>query len=110
MFSDRLSGRGSLNNGGLGCCDADPSEGPKYFWILVTFASTLGAILLVLGLLQSIRGLLPQQKKCGEPYVKAFALVATLTSFAPLPLLGFKPHGFYDRYLIVFLPWLMLFI
>jgi hypothetical protein len=102
--------RNILHNGGLGCCEEDPSEAPKYLWILITFVGILGAILLVLGLLRSMLSLVPPQKNCGERYVLTFALVATLTAFAPLPLLGLGPHGFYDRYLIVFLPWLMLVI
>jgi hypothetical protein len=94
-----------LRTGGLGCCDLDPSQAPRYFWILVTFIGVLGSILLVLGLLGSALSLVSLRTNCEEHYIVVFALVVSLTTFAPLLLLS---SGFYDRYLIVFLPWLML--
>jgi hypothetical protein len=100
-----------LNKGGLGCCDpwgGDPSRAPSYFWISVTFIGVMGAILLVIELWRSIISVLFMRKNYKEHYPLAFALVAITVAFAPLPFLGLGPHGFYDRYLIVFLPWLML--
>jgi 4-amino-4-deoxy-L-arabinose transferase-like glycosyltransferase len=93
-----------LRTGGLGCCDQDPSLAPRYFWVLVTFVGILGALLLVVELVKSALRLVSLQTDCGERYVLTFALAITFIAFAPLPLI----KGFYDRYLIVFLPWLML--
>ena len=97
-----------LHEGGLGCCDDDPSRAPHYFWILITFIGVLGGILLAIELWRSVISFLPLRKNGEQRYQLAFALVAIFASFAPLPFLGLGPHGFYDRYLIVFLPWLML--
>jgi 4-amino-4-deoxy-L-arabinose transferase-like glycosyltransferase len=93
-----------FNAGGLGCCDGDPSQAPKYVWVLVTFISALGATLLLLELIRSAVSLAPLRTRPGERYVVGFALAAAIIAFAPLPFI----QGFYDRYLIVFLPWLML--
>jgi hypothetical protein len=94
-----------LHKGGLGCCDDDSSQAPSYFWMLITFFSVLGAILLFIGLGRSVLSL----RKNGEQrYPLAFALIAIIACFAPLPFLGLGYDGFYDRYLIVFLPWLTL--
>jgi hypothetical protein len=89
----------------------DPFWAPPHFWLFVTFISVVGAILLAVRLLESVTLLLSQALDSiqGEPpYLFTFALVAIAATFAPLPLLGFGPHGFYDRYLIVLLPWVML--
>ena len=100
-----------LTRGGIGPTDY-PSQAPTYFWVLATFLGVFGAILLVLGLVRSMVRLLHQPihgvHKEGY-YVLAFALVLSITYFAPLPLLGLSPSGggFFDRYLIVLLPWLM---
>jgi hypothetical protein len=97
-----------LTKGGVNWYQA---PAPSWFWLVVTFCSCFGAIMLVTG---SIRGglalLAPTRSgfEAREPYTLAFALAAIAATFSPLPLLGLGSHGFYDRYLIVFLPWLML--
>ena len=98
-----------LAKGGIGPSDLAPA--PALLRLLVTFLACFGA---VLGVARLIRvGLVffaPTRSgfEVREPHVLAFALVAIATAFAPLPLLGLGPFGFYDRYLILFLPWLML--
>jgi 4-amino-4-deoxy-L-arabinose transferase-like glycosyltransferase len=97
-----------LTKGGV---DWYQAPAPSWFWLLVTFFSCLGAIMLVAGPIRGGFALLAPTRsgfEAREPFVLAFALAAIATTFSPLPLLGLGPHGFYDRYLIVFLPWLML--
>jgi Dolichyl-phosphate-mannose-protein mannosyltransferase len=97
-----------IHKGGLGCCEEDPSKAPQFFWSLVTFFSILGAFLLLLGLLRSFVITVLPETNPQDRSLLIFGLLSTATAFAPLPMLGLGFHGFYDRYLIAFLPWLML--
>jgi hypothetical protein len=100
-----------LHKGGLGCCVDHVSQAPSYFSLLVTFIGVLGAILLITELLQSLINILPSRQKSPEGrYVLAYALLAIIIGFAPLPFLGLGWNGFYDRHLLVFLPFIMLMI
>lgn len=92
-----------LTSGGIGP-DGDPSNAPTYFWIFLTFVSVVGAVLLLIGLFLSIVHTLRKPREISH----TFAIVAVITAFAPLPFLGLGMFGFYDRYLLVFAPWLML--
>jgi hypothetical protein len=97
-----------LTKGGIGW---DQAWAPSKFWLPVTFVGCFGAILLAAGLIRAGRAFLAPARsgfQAREPFVLAFALAAIAVTFAPLPLLGLGRFGFYDRYLIVFLPWLML--
>jgi 4-amino-4-deoxy-L-arabinose transferase-like glycosyltransferase len=97
-----------LTKGGI---DWYQAAAPPWFWLLVTFFSCFGAIVLLAGLIRGGLAFLAAIRsgfQAPDHYVLGFALAAIATAFAPLPLLGLGPHGFYDRYLIVFLPWLML--
>src|SRR5262249_20161262 len=96
-----------VHKGGLGCCEEDPSQAPQYLWSLVTFIGIFGALLLLLGLLRSLLIVL-SHTNCPDRYLLSFALVGSAIALAPLPLLGLSAHGFYDRYLIALLPWVML--
>jgi hypothetical protein len=98
-----------LSKAGIGPSDLVSS--PALFRLLMTFLACFGAFLQVPALIRGSLGYLPSSRaglEAQQPHVLAFALAAIATEFAPLPLLGLGPHGFYDRYLIVFLPWLML--
>jgi hypothetical protein len=97
-----------LHRGGLGCCDDDSSRGPSSLWILVTFIGVFGAILLAIELGRSMITFFNLRTKGADRHALAFALVAIIFTFAPIPFLGLGYAGFYDRYLLVFLPWLML--
>jgi Dolichyl-phosphate-mannose-protein mannosyltransferase len=84
---------------------------PPRLWLLVTFLSCFGAVVLVAGLVRGVLAFLASTRsgfEAREPHVLGFALAAIATAFAPLPLLGLGEFGFYDRHLIVLLPWLML--
>jgi 4-amino-4-deoxy-L-arabinose transferase-like glycosyltransferase len=100
-----------LNAGGIGM-DVGPIAAPRYFWLLATFLSVMGAILLLWHLVATILFLtrIPKEQTSDQAYVSVFALALVLISFAPLPMLGLTIDGFFDRYLIVFLPALMLLI
>jgi 4-amino-4-deoxy-L-arabinose transferase-like glycosyltransferase len=98
-----------LHKGGLGCCVDRVSQAPSYFWMLVTFIGVFGSILLITESLRSLICILPSRQKSGEErYVLAFALLAIIIGFAPLPFVGLGWNGFYDRYLMIFLPFVML--
>jgi hypothetical protein len=97
-----------LMKGGIGW---DLAWAPPRFWLLVTFVGCFGAILQAADLIWGARAFLAPTRsgfEPREPFALAFALAAIAVTFAPLPLLGLGRFGFYDRYLIVFLPWLML--
>jgi hypothetical protein len=96
-----------LGKGGIGW---DMAPSPVVFRVLLTFLACFGAFLLVAGLIRGGQFLVSigARIEAREPHVLAFTLAAIAVSFAPLPLLGFGGHGFYDRYVIPFLPWLML--
>lgn len=98
-----------LSKAGIGPSDLAPS--PALFRLLITFLACFGAFLQVPGLIRGSLEYVASSRagvEAHQPHVLVFALAAIATEFAPLPLLGLGPHGFYDRYLIVFLPWLML--
>ena len=84
----------------------DPITGPIAFWAAVTFVGVSGAILLLVAL---GRGAIRLLSKSGiQNYYKlTFALALVTVSFVPLPFIGLSWQGFYDRYVIAFLPWLM---
>jgi hypothetical protein len=84
--------------------NGNPSGAPLWFWLLVTFVSVTGAIMLFGSILQRLFDTL--KRPLDVSYV--FAIAATVVTFAPLPFLGRGTFGFYDRYLLVFPPWLML--
>ena len=97
-----------LTNGGIGW---ELAPAPGLLWLAVTFLGSFGAILLVAGLIRAGLAFLTPSRigfEAREPPVLVFAMAAIATTFAPLPLLGLVGFGFYDRYLIVYLPWLML--
>jgi 4-amino-4-deoxy-L-arabinose transferase-like glycosyltransferase len=92
-----------LTHAGIGW---DPITGPIAFWAAVTFVGVSGAILLLVAL---GRGAIRLLSKSGiQNYYKlTFALALVTVSFVPLPFIGLSWQGFYDRYVIAFLPWLM---
>jgi hypothetical protein len=83
---------------------------PIYFPLAVTFLGFFGAFLLLRGIFRNSLSFLRQSTRGfnHEDYLMGFVLVLVGTYFAPLPLLGLGDHGFYDRYLIVFLSPLLL--
>jgi 4-amino-4-deoxy-L-arabinose transferase-like glycosyltransferase len=92
-----------LTQAGIGW---DPIKGPVPFWTGVTFLGLFGAILLIATLQRGFTCILSVNKKNSS--LLTFPLALITVSFAPLPFLGFGKAGFYDRYLLVFLPLLML--
>jgi hypothetical protein len=97
-----------LGKGGIGW---DMAPSPALVRLAVTFSACFGAFLLVAGFIRGSLDLLANTRSgfdAREHYVLAFALAAIATAFAPLPLLGLGGLGFYDRYLILFLPWFIL--
>jgi hypothetical protein len=99
-----------LTKGGIG--DADFTiEAPSIFWEGATFLGVYGGILLVIVLSRSGKELLwsiASGVHSEARYILAFGFVLILIAFAPLCLLHLGSHGFYDRYLIFFLPLIML--
>jgi 4-amino-4-deoxy-L-arabinose transferase-like glycosyltransferase len=93
-----------LTNAGIGW---DPITAPIAFWTAVTFVAIIGAILLFVALTRGLIGFLIRNK-IQNSYLLGFSLALIAISFTPLPFLGLDWQGFYDRYVIVFLPWLML--
>lgn len=93
-----------LTHAGIG---RDPITGPIAFWAAMTFVAVSGAILLLMVLRRGFICLLPNNE-IQNSYTLAFALALTTISVAPLPFVGLSWQGFYDRYVIAFLPWLML--
>jgi hypothetical protein len=100
----------TLTKGGIG--DSEMIiEAPSIVWEAATFISIYGGILFVIGFLQNSKKLfllLPSGVDSEVRYILVFGLVLTITGFAPLCLLHLGSHGFYDRYLIFFIPWIML--
>jgi hypothetical protein len=97
-----------LTKAGIGW---DLAPMPATLRLVLTLFACSGAVMLVTGLIRVCQSLLPRTRSepvSPEPQLKAFALAAIVTAFAPLPFLGLSSHGFYDRYLIVFMPWLLL--
>lgn len=98
-----------LSKAGIG--PSDLASSPALFRLLMTFLAFFGAFLQVPGLIRgsSIESFASRRAGFGaqRPHVLAFALAIIAIEFAPMPFLGLGPHGFYDRYLIVLLPWLM---
>jgi 4-amino-4-deoxy-L-arabinose transferase-like glycosyltransferase len=94
-----------LSTAGIGI-DAGPIGGPGQFWTMVTFLSVMGAILLLWVLVTTILFLIRlfKQHQLDQGYVQIFCLGLIIIGFSPLALLGLTIDGFFDRYLIMFLP------
>lgn len=89
----------------------DAASMPYRYWALITLAGVFGALLLVVALICGVYFFLSAPSRGNAQKHRAelaFALTAIGTSFAPMMLCGLGAFGFYDRYLIIFVPWLML--
>jgi hypothetical protein len=97
-----------LSKGGIG---PDVPAAPDAMWLAATFVALCGALTIAAALLRApgaLRRLVLAERGSPDAATLGFALAAIAIAFAPLPLLGRGPFGFYDRYLIIFIPWLLL--
>ncbi|HAX78640.1 MAG TPA: hypothetical protein DCY88_23110 [Cyanobacteria bacterium UBA11372] len=97
--------------GPVGLINSYLPQAPRIFWIVATAIGVVGAALLLqylfLAIIQILAG--DSSSETGEKkWVTTFILSFVVIYFFPLGLLGLSSQGFYDRYLIVLLPFLMM--
>jgi hypothetical protein len=102
--------RNILYKGGIGPYHEFNSEtlrAPEFVLLAVTGLSLLSSTDVVKRLVSTALAVYSHFRKRSEgyhPWVLILLLSVLATSFAPLPLLGLSEFGFYDRYVIIFIP------
>lgn len=113
LLKDRLMPLGpniimDFGIGPIGLVNNTLPQAPKWVWIGITVFSVVGAALLLHLLLWTVLTIvLPcrsQSSAAIEKWKLVFFSAIGLIYFLPMSVLGFSPHGFYDRYLIFLLP------
>jgi 4-amino-4-deoxy-L-arabinose transferase-like glycosyltransferase len=97
-----------LSQGGISW---DVAPAPAILWVGATFVAVLGGIILGIAVLRALvafAGAIASGREPTDTVGLGFTLTVMAVAFAPLPLLGLGSFGFYDRYLIVFIPWVLL--
>jgi 4-amino-4-deoxy-L-arabinose transferase-like glycosyltransferase len=90
-----------------------PILAPRLFWVILTAVGSVGAILILQYLFLALKQII---NSCLRPeiatkrWIMIFVIAAITISYLPLGFLGLGPFGFYDRYLIFFLPLLLMLI
>ena len=97
--------------GPVGAINSYLPQAPRILWIVVTAIGVVGAALLLqyLFLLAAkffVRNSSFENRE--KKWLNTFILAFVVIYFFPLGLLGLSSQGFYDRYLIVLLPFLMM--
>ncbi|GET40160.1 glycosyltransferase family 39 protein [Microseira wollei] len=82
-------------------------EAVKIFWLIITSISIVGAVLLILYLLFAVRGIFSNDSSYqdNQKWLKVFIISEIGIYFAPLGI-----GGFFDRYLLFLLPFLMMLV
>ena len=102
--------RNILDKGGIGPYPMIRSEillAPRLFWVAVTGLSLVGSAGMLKGLFSAGVALYSRLRKRSaryHPWNLALLFSVIVVSFAPLPLLGLGDSGFYDRYVLIFVP------
>lgn len=88
------------------------SKAPQLLWMAVTIIGIVGAAVLICKFLDTLRIFFMNadhvtiDQKCSV----ALAISTVLIYFLPLGFIGLGPFGFYDRYVLILLPFLLMII
>lgn len=97
--------------GPVGLINSYLPQAPRIFWIVATAIGVIGAAVLLhylfLGIVQIFAGD-SSAESLEKKWVNTLILAFVVIYFFPLGLVGLSWQGFYDRYLIVLLPFLIM--
>lgn len=89
---------------------------PRIFWLTVTAIGVIGAALLMLSFLFAVAKFFNKHPGCelteiaDQKWLTTFIMFIIFVYSFPLSILGLHWQGFYDRYMIILLPLLMMII
>ena len=99
--------------GPVGLINSYLPQAPRIFWWLVTAIGVVGAALLIQFLFLAVGQIFarqPTSELAEKKWLITIILSFASIYFLPLSLIGLNWQGFYDRYLIILLPLLMMLV